>query len=111
MRKTLAVFCVVATSLLGAASLATAAPTAGHARPALTKGQAEGVTLEWVAYFEQSGEWPLSLGEPHLPYECRGPFENVKGKTQWACLGHFSTGKNWQVNVDPYGTWVYRSHN
>jgi hypothetical protein len=46
---------------------------------------------------------------------CHGPYENVRGKTQWATYprlrynvdGHES---NAQVNVDPYGTITYENN-
>jgi hypothetical protein len=42
---------------------------------------------------------------------CVGEFENVKGKTQWACYGILYNGpyayKYWQINLDPYGTDVF----
>jgi hypothetical protein len=38
---------------------------------------------------------------------CTGPYENVKGRTQWACYGKNEGGWKWQVNVDPYGSQTY----
>lgn len=45
---------------------------------------------------------------------CHGPYENVKGKTQWATYPRVrynvnGTTHNGQVNVDPYGTETFSS--
>ncbi len=42
---------------------------------------------------------------------CEGPFENVKGKTQYACygeiVGNVGINATWQINLDPYGKITY----
>ncbi len=47
----------------------------------------------------------------YVEHPCTGPFENVKGKTQWACYGKMSegtqNGKFFQINVDPFGTLTF----
>jgi hypothetical protein len=45
---------------------------------------------------------------------CKGPYENVKGKTQYATYPKVrynvnGSTNNGQVNVDPYGSWTYSS--
>ncbi len=42
---------------------------------------------------------------------CTGEFENVEGKTQWACYGKMKegseNGKYFQVNIGPFGEDVF----
>jgi hypothetical protein len=38
---------------------------------------------------------------------CTGPYENVVGKTQYACYGSDTNGFTWQVNVGPDGEQTY----
>ncbi|HWJ50632.1 MAG TPA: hypothetical protein VNR42_06400 [Solirubrobacteraceae bacterium] len=59
---------------------------------------------EWSRHWAEVDSGWLS-NEPR----CEGPFENVKGKTQWACYANFVNHGylGWQVNVGPYGEQTY----
>ncbi len=93
-RRLLVLLCVGCISLVSTASVFAAA------RPALTRADAE----------NKSSTDALNKWKATLTFEegCTGPFENVKGKTQWACYGSLSggpqNGKFWQINLDPFGT-------
>jgi hypothetical protein len=42
---------------------------------------------------------------------CTGPYENVRGKTQYACYGYNQNYcLHWQINLDPYGSVTYQTH-
>lgn len=72
-----------------------------HIKPDLTKAGAESRAQEWAEY-----DWSASAGTTR----CTGPYENVRGHTQWACYGIFVNGpmnEEWQVNVGPYGEQTY----
>jgi hypothetical protein len=88
---------------VGCISLVAAAPVFAGARPALTQGQAGTISRN-----DAIAKWkPAVLSAP----PCVGPFENVKGKTQWACYGFLEGGpqggKHFQINLDPFGTIVF----
>jgi hypothetical protein len=82
-------------------SLLAAGPVLGRARPALTQGGAEA-----SAATKAAGKWG-GFAYYYSNPGCKGPYENVEGKTQWACYGRLegggNSGKYWQINVDPYG--------
>jgi hypothetical protein len=70
---------------------------------ALTKSGAE----EWSLHWAKVAGW----SNPYIE-ECTGPYENVEGKTQWACYGRGDgearcQGTGWQANVGPYGELTY----
>jgi hypothetical protein len=105
---------VVVALCLGVAAQAVAAPSSDTSimptlvKPAYTHENAKIRSHEWAQY-DNREHWHLTQASPDYPYECRGPYENVVGKTQWACFGYFENAGSdeWQVNIEPYGEQVY----
>jgi hypothetical protein len=96
MKRFIVTLCAIA--MMGLSSVSTAGAVI---KPGYTWANAFGRTYELANnhWFGHAVEWP---------YECRGPYENVKGKTQWACFGEMDAHEHgWQVNIDPYGTATY----
>jgi hypothetical protein len=93
--KVIRMLCVV--------SITTVAAFAAAASPAsaLTRSGAEEWSIYWASRDFGGGAWAIRY--------CTGPYENVKGKTQWACHGFDMNGgcREWQINVDPYGSQTY----
>ena len=93
---------IVGTSA-SAAPRSSAGANPSNAKPAWTKANAFWRTREWAEYDEKYPSYE--------PYECKGPYENGHGVTQWACKGDYGLNKlgntKWQVNIDAYGeqTW------
>jgi len=103
MRRIALVLATVSTLAVSAAPAYSAVRPPSGAKPAWTKEAAFGRTHEWAVHdWGNAAEWP---------YECRGPYENGHGKTQWACIGNFNNGSEefeyWQVNIDAYGAQTY----
>ncbi len=62
--------------------------------------------LEYSQYWAQK-YW----GGSEIAQYCTGPYENKRGKTQWACYGYNQDNCwTWQINLDPYGTVTYDTH-
>ncbi len=68
---------------------------------ALTRSGAEEWSIYWANRDFYASAWAVS--------HCTGPYENVKGHTQWACYGFNMNGgcQEWQINVGPYGEQTY----
>lgn len=95
MKRLMLLVCV------GCAALIVAASAFAGARPALTRANAESRSS-----VDAANIWGGQVYK--IAPSCTGPYENVKGRTQWACYGGFETGAHageyWQINLDPYGT-------
>jgi hypothetical protein len=116
MRKMLAL--AVAVAMLGCLAPATAS--------AMTKERREevlalaGKTKTDLCEYKECGGTPSASefaeayaeelwGGVAKTERCEGPYENVRGKTQWACFGHDTGGGgfHWQINVGPFGELTY----
>jgi hypothetical protein len=97
MGRTIRVLC--ATLCVFAAVLSVSAVSAS----ALTRGGAEEWSISWAYQDYGGGAWEINY--------CTGPYENVRGHTQWACYGHDINGgcREWQINVGPYGEQTYHT--
>jgi len=70
---------------------------------ALTRAGAAEAAEYWATVDYGGGAWSVT--------HCTGPYENVKGKTQWACYGYNKNGgcEDFQINVGPYGEQTYHT--
>jgi hypothetical protein len=94
---------VALTALAFSASISTAA-----AKPNLCKTSCGGSAgAEEIAKSDAESLW----GYKAFSDGCTGPYENVKGKTQWACYGFLENGAEedpgYQINLGPYGEITY----
>ena len=75
----------------------------------LAQGAGSASALTYGGALEYGRYWSETYwGYGSTPEYCTGPYENVRGRTQWACYGHMKYKcLYWQVNVDPYGNLTY----